>query len=87
MQIRRAYSQKNVLEDQLYDIIINKLGTSLQTVGYRQMTMIACIKYNISVSKEDVRKAVKIEWILLSCLLLAKEETTSFDENFVTIRD
>ena len=46
-------------EDHLYDIIVNQLGTSFQTVGYRQMTEIACIKYNINVYKEDVRKAVK----------------------------
>ena len=43
--------KRNVTEDQLYDIIVNEFGTSLQTVGYRQMTEIACIKYNINVSK------------------------------------
>ena len=43
--------KRNVTEDQLYDIIVNGLGTSLQTVGYRQMTEIACVKYNINVSK------------------------------------
>ena len=52
--------RRNVTEDQLYDIIVNELGTSLHTVGYRQMTENVCIKYNINVSKEDVRKAVKI---------------------------
>ena len=47
-------------EDQLHDIIVNKLGTSFQTVGYRQMTEVACIKYNKEdVCKEDVREAVK----------------------------
>ena len=46
-------------EDQLHDIIVNELGTLFQTVGYRQMTEIACIKYNINVYKEDVREAVK----------------------------
>ena len=46
-------------EDQLHDIIVNELGTLFQTIGYRQMTEIACIKYNINVYKEDVREAVK----------------------------
>ena len=52
--------RRNVTEDQLYDITVNELGTSLHTIGYRQMTENICIKYNINVSKEDVRKAVKI---------------------------
>ena len=52
--------RRNVTEDQLYDITVNELGTSLHTIGYMQMTENVCIKYNIDVSKEDVRKAVKI---------------------------
>ena len=52
--------RRNVTEDQLYDIIAKELGTSLHTVGYRQMAENFCIKHNINVSKEDIRKAVKI---------------------------
>ena len=44
----------------MYDINVNELGTSLHTVGYRQMTENVYIKYNINVSKENVRKVVKI---------------------------
>ena len=39
---------------------MNELGNSLHTVGYREMTENVCIKYNINVSKEDLRKAVKV---------------------------
>ena len=49
--------RRNVTEDQLYDITVNELGTSLHTIGYMQMTENVCIKYNIDVSKEDVRKS------------------------------
>ena len=52
--------RRNVTEDQLYDIIVSELGTSLHTVGYRQMTENVYIKYKINVSKENVRKVVKI---------------------------
>ena len=58
-KLEELIRKKNVPEDHLHDIIINKLSTSLQTVGYRHMVMIACIKYNINVSKEDVKKSSK----------------------------
>ena len=55
-----THSNRRLTGDQLHDVTVNGLDSSLQTVGYRQITEIACIKYNINVSKEDVRKAVKI---------------------------
>ena len=38
----------------------NDLVTALQTVGYTQITENTCIKHNINISEEDLRKAVKI---------------------------
>ena len=46
--------RKNVTENQLHHIFVNKLGTSLHTLGYRHMADNVYIKYNINVSKEDV---------------------------------
>ena len=40
----------------------NDLVTALQTVGYTQITENTCIKHNINISEEDLRKAVKIVW-------------------------
>ena len=72
--------RRNVTEDQLYDIIVNELGTSLHTVGYRQMTENVYIKYNINVSKENVRKVVKI------VERKKKENETALNEGFIELK-
>ena len=51
--------KNNVTNRELKNIIRNELNTSLSLVGYSQMTEYITLKYNIWVSKENLRKAMK----------------------------
>ena len=51
--------KRNVSDNELREIVSNELSTSLIKVGYRQMTETITVKYNINVSKNDVRKVLK----------------------------
>lgn len=52
--------RKNVTGDQLNDIIVNDADTFLRTIGYKQTTENSCIKYNMNMSEEDLKKGVEI---------------------------
>ena len=49
----------HIMDSELKDMIINELTTSRSHVGYRQMSEILNLKYNIQVAKERVRKCLK----------------------------
>ena len=51
--------KRNVSDNELREIVSNELSTSIIKVGYRQMTETITVKYNINVSKNDVRKVLK----------------------------
>ena len=42
------------------DIITNELSTSHSCLGYRQLSEFINIKYNLTASKEQVRKCLKV---------------------------
>ena len=50
----------HVQDDLVKDIITNKLSTSHSCLGYRQLSEFINIKYNLTVSKEQVRKCLKV---------------------------
>ena len=50
----------HVQDDLVKDIITNKLSTSHSCLGYRQLSEFINIKYNLTVSKEQVRKYLKV---------------------------
>ena len=50
----------HVQDDLVKDIITNKLSTSRSFLGYRQLSEFINIKYNLTVSKEQVRKCIKV---------------------------
>ena len=50
----------HVQDDLVKDIITNKLSTSRSFLGYRQLSEFINIKYNLTVSKEQVRKCLKV---------------------------
>ena len=39
-------------------MVINELGTSSSLLGYRQMTEILAVRYDVVNSKEDIRKTL-----------------------------
>ena len=50
----------HVQDDLVKDIITNELSTSRSCLGYRQLSEFFNIKYNLTVSKEQVRKCLKV---------------------------
>ena len=50
----------HVQDDLVKDIITNELSTSRSCLGYRQLSEFVNIKYNLTVSKEQVRKCLKV---------------------------
>lgn len=52
--------RKNVTGDQLNDIIVMTQTLFLRTIGYKQTTENSCIKYNMNMSEEDLKKGVEI---------------------------
>ena len=56
---QRLSLKRNVNNETLKDMVINKLGMSSSLLGYRQMTEILAVRYGVSISKEDVRKTLK----------------------------
>ena len=52
--------RRHVQNDLVKDIISNELSTSLSYLGYRQLSEFVNIKYNLTVSKEQVRKCLKV---------------------------
>ena len=50
----------HVQDDLVKDIITNELSTSRLCLGYRQLSEFINIKYNLTVSKEQVRKCLKV---------------------------
>ena len=53
---KRGYVQ----DDLVKDIITNELSTSRLCLGYRQLSEFINIKYNLTVSKEQIRKCLKV---------------------------
>ena len=49
-----------VQDDLVKDIITNELSTSRSCLGSKQLSKFVNIKYNIAVSKEQVRKCLKV---------------------------
>ena len=49
-----------VQDDLVKDIITNELSTSRSCLGYRQLSEFINIKYNLTVSKEQIRKCLKV---------------------------
>ena len=50
----------HVQDDLVKDIITNILSTSRSCLGYRQLSEFINIKYNLTVSKEQVRKCLEV---------------------------
>ena len=50
----------HVQNDLVKDIISNELSTSRSCLGHRQLSEFINIKYNLSVSKKQVRKCLKV---------------------------
>ena len=57
LKLTRRYHVQNDLNK---DIITNELSTSHSCLGYRQSSEFINIKYNLTVSKEEVRKCLKL---------------------------
>lgn len=51
--------RKNITNDEATEAITLELQTSMSSVGYRQMTEFVSVKYEINISKEDVRLILK----------------------------
>ena len=49
----------HIQDDLVKDIITNKLSTSCSCLGYRQLSEFINLKYNLTVSKEQLRKCLK----------------------------
>ena len=54
---KKADRKRTVSDYELREIVSNELSTSLIKVGYRQMT--ETVKYNVNISKNNVRKVLK----------------------------
>ena len=52
--------RRHVQDDLVKDIISNELSTSRSCLGYRQLSEFINIKYSLTVSKEQVRKCLKV---------------------------
>ena len=50
--------RRRVKGTDLKEMVLNELGTSRSLVGYRQMSEILCLKYDVHVPKENVRLAL-----------------------------
>ena len=50
----------HVQDDLVKDIITNELSTSCSCLGQRQLSKLVIIKYNLTVSKDQVRKCLKV---------------------------
>ena len=48
---QRLSLKRNVNNETLKDMVINKLGMSSSLLGYRQMTEILAVRYGVSISK------------------------------------
>ena len=59
LKLEGLNKKRNVSDVVLKSIIENEMQTSLSNVGYRQMTENICLKYDINISREDVRKVLK----------------------------
>ena len=56
---KKINRKRNVSDYELREIVSNELNTSFIKVGYRQMTETVSVKYNVNISKNDVRKVLK----------------------------
>ena len=50
--------KRNLNNETSKDSVINELGTSSSLLGYRQMTEIPAVRYDVVNSKEDIRKTL-----------------------------